>query len=136
MSSSIIPALRYHDAPKAVEWLEQAFGFKPHLVVPSAAGGIDHAEMTLGSGMIMFGSVRDNDYDDLVTTVPRVGKPTAGLYVVLEGDVDYHAAGAEKGGASILIPPKDEDYGGRDYTCADFEGNVWTFGTYNPWKQA
>jgi len=21
----------------------------------------------------------------------------------------------------------------RDYTCTDSEGNVWTFGTYDPW---
>jgi uncharacterized glyoxalase superfamily protein PhnB len=24
-------------------------------------------------------------------------------------------------------------YGGRDYTCRDLEGLVWTFGTYDPW---
>jgi uncharacterized glyoxalase superfamily protein PhnB len=26
-----------------------------------------------------------------------------------------------------------QDYGGGDYTCKDPEGNVWTFGTYDPW---
>jgi uncharacterized glyoxalase superfamily protein PhnB len=26
-----------------------------------------------------------------------------------------------------------QDYGGRDYTCKDPEGHVWTFGTYDPW---
>jgi uncharacterized glyoxalase superfamily protein PhnB len=28
---------------------------------------------------------------------------------------------------------KTQDYGGRDYTCRDLEGHVWTFGTYDPW---
>jgi uncharacterized glyoxalase superfamily protein PhnB len=25
------------------------------------------------------------------------------------------------------------DYVGRDYTCRDLEGHVWTFGSYDPW---
>jgi len=28
---------------------------------------------------------------------------------------------------------RGQDYGGRDYTCRDLEGHVWTFGTYDPW---
>ena len=30
------------------------------------------------------------------------------------------------------MQPETQDYGGRDYTCKDPEGNVWTFGTYDP----
>ena len=33
----------------------------------------------------------------------------------------------------ILLDIVTQDYGGRDYTCRDPEGNVWTFGTYDPW---
>jgi uncharacterized glyoxalase superfamily protein PhnB len=36
-------------------------------------------------------------------------------------------------GAEITREPQTQDYGGRDYTCKDPEGNVWTFGTYDPW---
>jgi uncharacterized glyoxalase superfamily protein PhnB len=36
-------------------------------------------------------------------------------------------------GAEITRAPQTQDYGGRDYTCKDSEGNVWTFGTYDPW---
>ncbi|MGH6622275.1 MAG: VOC family protein, partial [Alphaproteobacteria bacterium] len=25
------------------------------------------------------------------------------------------------------------DYGGRLYVCRDPEGNVWSFGSYDPW---
>jgi uncharacterized glyoxalase superfamily protein PhnB len=28
---------------------------------------------------------------------------------------------------------KDEDYGGRGYSCRDLEGHLWNFGTYDPW---
>jgi uncharacterized glyoxalase superfamily protein PhnB len=32
----------------------------------------------------------------------------------------------------ILMPPTDQEYGSRDYTARDAEGNVWSFGTYAP----
>ena len=31
---AIIPTIRYKDAPKAISWLRDAFGFEEHLVVP------------------------------------------------------------------------------------------------------
>jgi uncharacterized glyoxalase superfamily protein PhnB len=33
MTSTIIPCLRYRDAPRMIEWLCKAFGFERHLVV-------------------------------------------------------------------------------------------------------
>lgn len=30
--SSVIPAMRYRDAPAAIEWLCRVFGFERHLV--------------------------------------------------------------------------------------------------------
>ena len=52
---NIIPGMRYVDAPTAIEWLCEAFGFSRHLVVPDDQGGIAHAQLTLGNGMIMLG---------------------------------------------------------------------------------
>jgi len=48
MTSTIIPCLRYRDAPRMIEWLCQAFGFERHLVVEDGKGGIAHAQLTLG----------------------------------------------------------------------------------------
>src|SRR3546814_18183158 len=60
-SPSMIPALRYRDAPAAIDFLCRAFGFSRHLVVPGeAAGTVAHAQLTLGSGMIMLGSDTDD----------------------------------------------------------------------------
>jgi uncharacterized glyoxalase superfamily protein PhnB len=28
--------------------------------------------------------------------------------------------------------PTDEEYGGRGYSCFDLEGQLWSFGTYQP----
>ena len=39
-----------------------------------------------------------------------------------------------KAGARIINPPTDQDYGGRSYEARDLEGNVWSFGTYDPFE--
>lgn len=131
----MIPTLRYTDAAAAVEWLCAGFGFERHAVVPDEDGGIAHAELVLGDAMIMLGSaVGEGEYRKWVQPPSQVGDVVSvGLYVVIEGDVDAHCARAREHGAQILLPPTDQDYGGRDYTCRDLQGYVWTFGTYNPW---
>ncbi len=138
--STVIPGLRYHDAPAAIEWLCQAFGFERKLVVPGAEEGtIAHAQLVFGNGMIMLGSAEShggNEYDKLVRP-PRDlgGRCTQGAYVIVE-DADKHYARAAAAGAEILLEVVDEDYGGRGYTCRDPEGHVWSFGTHDPWAAA
>ena len=35
-------------------------------------------------------------------------------------------------GAEVLMELEDADYGGRGYSCRDPEGQVWSFGSYDP----
>ena len=42
-------------------------------------------------------------------------------------------AAMARAGARIVIDIKDEDHGGRGYSCRDPEGHLWNFGTYDPW---
>ena len=53
---NIFPSFRYEDAPKAIEWLNKAFGFEQQFVVPGENNTVAHAQLRLGSGMIMMGS--------------------------------------------------------------------------------
>ena len=133
---SLIPSLRYADAAKAIDWLCDAFGFERHLVVPGENGAIAHAQLTFGNGMLMLGSAGehgDRPFDRLVQPARDRDEPRSGsLYVIVE-DADVHCARARTAGAEIVDEPKDEDYGGRGYTCRDLEGHVWTFGTYDPY---
>ena len=39
---------------------------------------------------------------------------------------------AQAAGAEIVIEIKDEDYGGRGFSCRDPEGHLWNVGTYDP----
>lgn len=130
--ASIIPTMRYQDAPRMIDWLGEAFGFEPHLVVPDGNGGIAHAQLVLGSGMIMLGSARDDEFGVHVKTARDVGSVQS-AYVIVP-DADAHYARAKAAGAEIVREIKDEEYGGRGYSCRDPEGQVWSFGTYDPWS--
>lgn len=58
--TTIVPTLHYRHAPEAIAWLCAALGFEEHLVVPDGQGGIAHAQLTFGNGMIMIGSANDS----------------------------------------------------------------------------
>jgi uncharacterized glyoxalase superfamily protein PhnB len=133
--SPVIPCLRYRDAPAAIDWLCVAFGFERHMVVPNGDGdgGIAHAQLSMGGGMIMLGSSGDSDYGRLMRTPDEDGGGGSQSVYVVVADVDAHHARAKAAGAEIVIDIKDEEYGGRGYTCRDPEGHVWSFGGYDPW---
>ena len=131
--SSVIPTMRYYDAPAAIEWLCKAFGFEKHLVVPDDQNGIAHAQLTLGNGMIMLGSARDDRFGKMVRPPRDVDGVCTGSVSVTVADADAHYRRAVDAGAEILMDIVDADYGGRGYTCRDPEGHIWSFGTYDPW---
>jgi uncharacterized glyoxalase superfamily protein PhnB len=131
----IIPSMRYRNAPAAIEWLCKAFGFEKHLAVPDGNGGIAHAQLTFGNGMIMVSSVDGGVFGKLMKMPEEIGGcETQSAYVIV-GDCDAHYARAKAGGATILREIQDEDYGGRGYTCRDLEGHIWSFGSYDPWTE-
>ena len=121
MGSTIIPTMRYRDAAKMIDWLVDAFGFERHLVVDDGGGGIAHAQLTLGDSMIMLGSHRDDTFGRLQSTAAKLGGTTQSPYIVVAG-------------AEVVIDIKDEDYGGRGFSCRDPEGQLWNIGTYDPWN--
>ena len=131
--SVIIPTMQYKDALSAIEWLCKAFGFKKHLVIPGENQTIAHAQLSFGNAMIMIGSENNSEYGKLLKTPKGLnGLNTQAPYIVVE-NIDEHYEKAVKRGAEIVIEIKDEDYGGRGYSCRDKEGHIWNFGSYNPW---
>jgi len=126
VNPSVIPVIKYRDASSAIPWLQRAFGLTRHLVVEGDGGRIGHAELARPGGMVMLGS----------RTAPDPRNPWAaasgGVYVVVP-DVDAHHAAAKAAGAEVVIAPRDTDYGAREYTARDCEGNLWSFGSYDPW---
>jgi uncharacterized glyoxalase superfamily protein PhnB len=124
----LIPTLRYHDAPAAVAWLQQAFGFSADMVVDGPNGTVAHAQLSLGPAVVMLGSAPQD------APPPGTGAVLGGIYVALADDaaVDAHHDRAAAAGARITRPLEDMDYGGRGYSTEDLEGHHWSFGAYRP----
>lgn len=122
------PSLYNDDAEAAIGFLERAFGFRRRLVVPGPGGRVLHAELTLGTGVVMLGSARP----ERGCHSPRSpGGSSGGLSVRVE-DPDAHCARARAAGAQIVQEPRDEEYGSRGYLCRDPEGHLGCFATCRP----
>lgn len=132
--SRIIPCLRYRDAPAAIAWLCDIFGFEKQAVYANPDGSIAHAQLTLGKGMIMLGSVSpESEWGKLIRQPDEIGGvETQSSYLIVD-DADAVYARAKAAGAKIVIEIKFEDYGGRGFSCLDLEGRLWNIGTYDPW---
>ena len=137
MRHEIIPNLRYADAPRAIDFLCEAFGFERKVVYLSEQNlsVVQHAQLVWQDRMVMVYSINDTEFARAANmrTANEAGGPTVGLYLIVE-DVDVHAERARAAGADIIMEPRDEDYGGRGYSARDPEGNVWSFGSYDPWS--
>jgi uncharacterized glyoxalase superfamily protein PhnB len=131
--SAVISCLRYRDAPAAIDWLVRVFGFEKNLIVPNNKGGIAHAQLSLGGGMIMLSSVADTPFGRHMKQPDEVGGiETQSAYLVVT-DADKIHARAVAAGSKIVVAIKDEDYGGRGFACLDPEGHLWSIGSYDPW---
>lgn len=118
------PTLRANDARALIRFLVDAFGFE-ETVVHGEGDVVEHCQLSwpLGGG-IMLGSDRGDPGDPW-----RLTPGTFGAYVVAD-DIEGLHARAAAAGAEIVRAPFTTDYGSRDFTVRDPEGNLWQFGTY------
>jgi uncharacterized glyoxalase superfamily protein PhnB len=129
-SPSIYPFLQYADAPAAIAWLEKAFGFRTVMSHPDGKGGIAHAELQFGQGMVMLGSCQAEG--PFALQPPKLaGCTTQGVYLAVQ-EIDVLFERAKAAGAEIVMQIRDTDYGSRDFAARDPEGHLWSFGTYLP----
>lgn len=58
----------------------------------------------------------------------------ASVYLIVDTDdeVDRLHGRAVEAGATTVMAPRDEDYGGRGASVRDAEGNTWSIGSYRP----
>ncbi len=127
---NIFPALRYRDAQAALDWLKHAFGFQEQAVHRGEDGTIHHAELRLGDGLIMFGQYDDEGW--MGGEPPNALASTLSIYAVIP-DPDAHYDHARAAGAQIVRQLADQPYRSREYGARDLEGNLWSFGTYDPY---
>jgi uncharacterized glyoxalase superfamily protein PhnB len=123
MRQTVTPYLLYEDAPAAVTFLTEAFGFREINRMTGVAGGM-HVEMEVGAdeARIYLGAP-GGDYRG-----PAAVGRTSLLYVLVD-DVDRHYRSARAAGATIVEEVTDLPYGDRRYGCRDPQGHEWTFAT-------
>jgi uncharacterized glyoxalase superfamily protein PhnB len=131
--STVIPSLRYRDAPAAIEWLCTVLGFQRKAVYDGPDGTIGHAELTLNGGMIMLGSTKEDEHVERFRSPDQIDyAETRSAYIVV-ADSDAVHARAVAAGASIIRPLQNTPYGSREFALRDPEGHSWSVGTYDPW---
>ena len=126
-SPRLFPTQRYRDAEAALRWLTEVVGFREH-AVHREGGIVAHAELALGSSILMIGQHRDDPHD------ARIGdsraRRTDALYAAVDDVEALHARVVASGVEAD--PVQGTDYGSREFTCRDPEGHLWSFGTYRP----
>jgi uncharacterized glyoxalase superfamily protein PhnB len=132
--STMVPSLRYRDPHAAIAWLCEAFGFTRHAVYENDQGGIDHAQLVHGNGMLMLGGVRHDDFGKHLVQPDEIGGRETQCVFVVVNDCRAHYEKAKAAGAVIVDDYEEKDYGGAGYSCRDPEGRLWSFGSYDPWK--
>lgn len=124
---TVWPTITSADAEATIRFAIDGLGFEEVLVVrdednPST---IHHSQLAWppGGGVMISSASRG------ALELP----PTpAAVYLVTVGDAEVDAthSRAMKAGATELLAPVDQDYGGRGATVADAQGNVWSIGSY------
>jgi uncharacterized glyoxalase superfamily protein PhnB len=128
----LIPATRYRDPEAALAFLRDALGLEEHAVFRGEDGGIVHAQMRCGTGLVMFGPDEENAFGRLMAAPADIGgRETTTIYAVV-ADVAARHDRAVAGGATVVVPLEAQPHGGQSFSVADPEGHIWTFGDYDP----
>ncbi|GAB3429847.1 VOC family protein [Flindersiella endophytica] len=126
MRPTLWPSLGYQDAPAALRFLVDAFGFEVEAIHGDPEGRIDQAVLRWDEG----GKVTLHSAEpDTVTFSSLAGRAPVGIYFhTADPDALYDRALAA--GATAVQAPSDSPLGARNATVADPEGGLWSFGTY------
>ena len=120
----IVPYIFYSDAPAALSFLSNAFGFEEHFRFPMPDGRIGHAEIGYDDNVVMLASA----FGEIGLASPRDLPALHGQIMCYVDDVDAHHVRARAAGE-----PKN-DHGQLSYRAIDPEGHRWIFAT--PLKSA
>jgi uncharacterized glyoxalase superfamily protein PhnB len=120
MPQTVFPCITFRDAHASIDWLERALGAERVAVHEDDQGRVMHAEVRVGDSVLMCGDERAGS--------KATPAGVSVVYVVVE-DTDAAYVRARAAGAEVT-EPVDQDYGSRDITVTDPDGNRWSLGTY------
>lgn len=114
---TVTAVLSQDNAAATIAFCKKAFGAKLRMKMPAAGGKLMHAELEIGTSVIML--------SDAIMEPARVSS----LFLYVE-NVDKALAKAIKAGAKVRMPAMDMFWGDRMGSVADPFGNIWAIATH------
>ena len=122
----VMPYLSVDGAARAIEYYKDVFGATERMRMPAPDGRIGHAELQIGSSVIML----SDEYPEMGIRGPKaVGGTPVTISVYVE-DVDQVYDRAVKGGARAVQPVADQFYGDRSGQFEDPFGHRWNVASH------
>jgi PhnB protein len=122
----LTPYVCVDGAAEAIDFYKEVFGARERMRLPSPGGKIGHAELQIGSAVLML----SDEHPEHGAVSPRTvgGTPvTLSLYVE---DVDAVFEKAAAAGARTLRPVDNQFYGDRSGQFEDPWGHRWSVATH------
>lgn len=120
------PYLIVKGADKALEFYQKAFGAMELMRMPGPAGKIGHAEIKIGSAIVMLA----DEFPEMHCKSPQSFGGTPVSILIYVQDVDAFIQRALAAGAKALAPLENKFYGDRSGTLEDPFGHHWHFSTH------
>lgn len=120
------PYLTIRNAAGAIEFYKRAFDAVEIMRMNSPDGKIGHAEIKIGSSMIML----SDEFPEMEARGPEAIGGTPVLIHLYVDDVDSVVERAVAAGARLLTPVEDQFYGDRAGKLADPFGHIWWVATH------
>jgi len=123
---TVTPYLCVHDAKRAIEFYQKAFGAKETVRMDGPPGKIGHAELKIGDSMIML----SDEMPGSGCRAPQsLGGTAVSIFLYVE-DVDSQFHQAVSAGAKADMPPADMFWGDRYGKLTDPFGHSWGLATH------
>lgn len=120
------PYLSIRGADAAIDFYCRAFGAEPIVRMADRAGRVMHAEISIGSAVVMLG---EECIEMNFRSPASLGGSPVSILIYVE-DVDALMARAVGAGAAVTRPIEDQFWGDRMGELRDPFGHLWSVATH------
>ncbi|MGB8888281.1 MAG: VOC family protein [Candidatus Korobacteraceae bacterium] len=115
---TVTPYITVDDPGAVIDFLKKAFDARETFAMRDDKGKVGHAEVKVGSSMLMLGASRDQ------------WKARPGNFYLYVEDCDAAYKKALAAGGTSLSEPQNQFYGDRHGGVTDAQGNNWWIATH------
>ncbi len=124
--AAINPYLIIDGAARAIEFYKDVFGATERMRMPTPAGTVGHAELTIGGSVVMLA----DPCPEMKAFAPAAGASVPVSLVLYIPEVDAVVARAVAAGAKLEMAVETKFYGDRSGCIVDPFGHRWHVSTH------